>query len=160
MRKFLGMIVLGLSVSSCALVDSTEIVGELNLRFLNQSSATPTPDFRFTIDGLSSVRQLTVGDFEQIGPARYDAGPFETGTIGLLNVACSITTSSSPGLATVEADLQLRPDQRFDIDCSIGNTNPIGRCFGCTGSKSTSISSSDSLFLVWSASWISHPVTF
>ena len=108
------------------------------------------------------TRTLERNNFSAIGNGQ----PFDTATSGTLRVACSVLDGRGRALATEALSLPLRPDQRYDVDCSAGPHNPYRSCFGCWGFEARPLkrergsAPSDSLFVVWSRNSISNPMIY
>ena len=154
-----------LCLGGCNLFGSDE-EATLSLEFSVQSGVHERSAFRMTFDDGKRTRTLERDDFSTGGGERYDAGPFDTATSGTLRVACSVLDGRGRALATEELSLPLRPDQRYDVDCSAGPHNPYRSCMGCWGFEARPLkrergsAPSDSLFVVWSRNSISNPMIY
>ena len=154
-----------LLAQGCSLFGSAE-EATLDLGFFPRSKTQKPFAFRVTFSDGKRVYTLERDDFTPVGDTQFNAGPFDTATSGELHVACSVLDERGEVVAAEGVSLPLRRDQRYSVDCTVGQRTPYRMCFGCWGFEVEPLGPErgfvpgDSLFVVWSRNSISNPVLY
>jgi len=145
------------AVAGCSLFDGepAQVCVSLTL----PASVPAAVEGSVTVDGreVALTSQPTTGD-RLLYAESLAAGP------GSTPIACTLRNGTAVTRGEVEVDLT--SGWRYTVMCSVERTDPLTRCFGCSGSAAFALDpalgvpAGDSLFVVWAGQDHNNPVLF